>query len=96
MIWNAATQKLCLLEISGGINISPKLLFHLNFHPLIQTIEDDLQRRMNLPLALIGRIATIKMSILPKKLSVYHDPNSTHHQLVNFPRLNNYQILLEK
>lgn len=51
-----------------GINISPRLseLFSLNHNFLLKTIEDDLERWTNLPLTLIGRIATIKMKILPK------------------------------
>ena len=50
-----------------GTDISPRLseLFHLNYNPLLKTIEDDLQRWMNLPLSLLGRIATVKMKILP-------------------------------
>lgn len=51
-----------------GIHISPKLseLFLLNFMPLLKTIEDDLNCWMTLPISIIGRIATIKMTILPK------------------------------
>lgn len=51
-----------------GINISTRLseLFDLNFSPLLKTITDNLNRWINLPLNLIGRIATVKMSILPK------------------------------
>ena len=51
-----------------GIKISPKLseLFKLNFNPFTKTITDDLQRWTNLPLSLLGRIATIKMTVLPK------------------------------
>uniref|UniRef100_A0A672F570 Reverse transcriptase domain-containing protein n=1 Tax=Salarias fasciatus TaxID=181472 RepID=A0A672F570_SALFA len=51
-----------------GIHISPRLseLITLNFTPLLKTINDDLQRWMNIPLSLLGRIATIKMTILPK------------------------------
>ncbi|KAJ0032063.1 hypothetical protein NQD34_002144 [Periophthalmus magnuspinnatus] len=51
-----------------GINISPRLLelFSLNHNPLLKTIENDLERWTNLPLSLIGRIASVKMKILPK------------------------------
>ena len=51
-----------------GIHISSRLseLFSLNFTPLLKTITDDLERWMNLPISLTGRIATVKMSILPK------------------------------
>ena len=51
-----------------GINISAKLsdLVHLNYTPLIKTIKDDLTRWITLPISLMGRIATIKMMILPK------------------------------
>lgn len=51
-----------------GIKVSPKLsdLFGLNFTPLLNSIDNDLQRWMNLPLSIMGRISVIKMSILPK------------------------------
>ncbi len=51
-----------------GINVSPRLpeLFGLNYTPLLKTIDDDLQRWMNLPLSIMGRISVIKMTILPK------------------------------
>ena len=51
-----------------GINISSRLseLLTLNHYPLLQTISDDLNRWTNLPLSIIGRIATVKMKILPK------------------------------
>ncbi len=51
-----------------GINISSKLseLFSLNFIPLLKSVQDDLNRWTNLPISLLGRIAIIKMSILPK------------------------------
>lgn len=51
-----------------GINISPRLseLFSLNHNPMLKTKEDDLERWTNLPLTLIGRIASVKMKILPK------------------------------
>lgn len=51
-----------------GIKISPRLseLFTLNFPPLRKQIQDDLQRWMNLPISIAGRISVIKMSILPK------------------------------
>ena len=52
-----------------GITISATLpyLLQLNHIPLLKIIEEDLARWSNLPLSLIGRVATIKMSILPKK-----------------------------
>lgn len=51
-----------------GIHISSRLseLFILNYTPLLKTISDTLLRWTNLPLSLIGRIASIKMTILPK------------------------------
>uniref|UniRef100_A0A3Q1CLT5 Reverse transcriptase domain-containing protein n=1 Tax=Amphiprion ocellaris TaxID=80972 RepID=A0A3Q1CLT5_AMPOC len=51
-----------------GINISSKLseLVHLNFTPLLDKVCDDLRRWNNLPISLLGRIATVKMKILPK------------------------------
>ena len=49
-----------------GTNVSPRMseLFRLNFTPLLKTIDDDLRRWMNLPLSILGRIATIKMTVL--------------------------------
>ena len=71
--WNAASQNPSIPLTTGnitylGINIFPKLseLFHLNFMPLLKTIEDDLNRWMTLPISIIGHIATIKMTILPQ------------------------------
>ena len=51
-----------------GIHISPKLpeLIQLNFTPLLDKICNDLNRWNNLPLTLLGRIATVKMKILPQ------------------------------
>uniref|UniRef100_A0A3B1ID19 Reverse transcriptase domain-containing protein n=1 Tax=Astyanax mexicanus TaxID=7994 RepID=A0A3B1ID19_ASTMX len=51
-----------------GVRVSPQLseLFKLNFNPLTKTISDDLNRWTTLPISLIGRIATIKMSVLTK------------------------------
>ena len=51
-----------------GIKISSRLseLVTLNFTPLLKKIEDDLLRWLNLPISIIGRIAAIKMTILPK------------------------------
>ena len=51
-----------------GINVSSRLseLIGLNFTPLLKTIDDDLHRWMNLPQSISGRIAIIKMTILPK------------------------------
>ncbi|XP_051807528.1 LINE-1 retrotransposable element ORF2 protein isoform X1 [Acanthochromis polyacanthus] len=51
-----------------GIHISPRLseLLSLNYTPLLKTITDTLLRWVNLPLSLTGRIASIKMTILPK------------------------------
>lgn len=50
------------------INISSRLseLFNLNYSPLLKKITDDLKRWNNLPLSLNGRIASVKMKILPQ------------------------------
>uniref|UniRef100_A0A3B3HTW8 Reverse transcriptase domain-containing protein n=1 Tax=Oryzias latipes TaxID=8090 RepID=A0A3B3HTW8_ORYLA len=51
-----------------GINISSRLsdLLKLNHTQLLKTSEADLTRWKTLPISLIGRVATIKMTILPK------------------------------
>lgn len=51
-----------------GINISSTLsdLIKLNYVQVLKTIEDDLSRWGCLPISLMGRVATIKMMILPK------------------------------
>lgn len=73
MKWNAEELNLPFRVPSKsitylGIHISanPKDLFKLNHSPLLQEIIDSLERWNNLPLSLIGRIASIKMNILPK------------------------------
>lgn len=43
-----------------------KKLYKLNYISLLNKIEADLQRRMNLPLTLLGRINCIKLNIQPK------------------------------
>ncbi|CAJ1048216.1 LINE-1 retrotransposable element ORF2 protein [Xyrichtys novacula] len=71
-----------------GIHISPRLseLINLNFTPLLKKINDDLQRWMNLPLSILGRIATVKMTILPKisylcSMIPTHPPLTWFHSL---------------
>lgn len=71
--WNPAAQNLQFSPPSGnikyfGINISPKLsdLVSLNFTPLLDKITNNLKRWNSLPLSLIGRIAIVKMKILPQ------------------------------
>ena len=41
-------------------------LTHLNSNPLLKKVVYDLNRWINVPVSLIGRIATVKMTILPK------------------------------
>ena len=68
--WNPAAQN--SFSVGNikylGINISPKLpeLIQLNFTPLLDKICKDLIRWNNLPITLLGRIATVKMKILPQ------------------------------
>lgn len=60
---------ICTSHITDwGIHVSPRMseLPNLNFTPLLKTINNDLQRWMNLPLSILGRIASVKMTILPK------------------------------
>uniref|UniRef100_A0A3Q2ZER1 Reverse transcriptase domain-containing protein n=1 Tax=Kryptolebias marmoratus TaxID=37003 RepID=A0A3Q2ZER1_KRYMA len=51
-----------------GINISPRLedLIKMNHIPLLKKIEDDLTRWKSLPISLMGRVASVKMMILPR------------------------------
>lgn len=50
------------------INISAKLsdLTLLNHIPLFKVIEDDLTLGRTLPTLLMGKVATVKMMVLPK------------------------------
>lgn len=71
--WNPADQNLNYNIPVGnikylGINISPKLteLTKLNHTPLLAKICEDLIHWNNLPISLLGRIATVKMKILPQ------------------------------
>lgn len=56
-----------------GINVTRLMssLFSANFSPLVSNLKADLQRWESLPLSLIGRINTIKMTILPKFLFLF-------------------------
>uniref|UniRef100_A0A8C5HQA3 Reverse transcriptase domain-containing protein n=1 Tax=Gouania willdenowi TaxID=441366 RepID=A0A8C5HQA3_GOUWI len=51
-----------------GLNISPNLneLIKLNHDPMLDKVTEDLRRWNNLPISLLGRIASVKMKILPK------------------------------
>uniref|UniRef100_A0A669EVM6 Reverse transcriptase domain-containing protein n=1 Tax=Oreochromis niloticus TaxID=8128 RepID=A0A669EVM6_ORENI len=51
-----------------GINVSPKLadLTKLNHIPLLKKVQGDLARWKCLPISLMGRVAAIKMMVLPK------------------------------
>lgn len=71
--WDSAAQNNSLPISIGnikylGVNISSKLseLFNLNYIPLLNKTTQDLKRWNNLPLSLMGRIATVKMKILPR------------------------------
>lgn len=50
-----------------GISVTPSLkaLYKANFEPLLKHIRDNLGRWISLPLSLLGRIALLKMNILP-------------------------------
>lgn len=56
-----------------GIRIarSFKSLYSENFSPLLTEIKTDFPRWSSLPLSLIGRINTVKMSVLPKFLFLF-------------------------
>lgn len=71
--WDSAAQKsfpsLHLGNIKYlGITISSRLseLFNLNYPQLLKKIENNLKGWNNLPLTLTGRIAAVKMKILPQ------------------------------
>jgi hypothetical protein len=51
-----------------GITVSNKLtdLLKLNHAPLLNRIEEDLERWKSLPITLMGRVASIKMMVLPR------------------------------
>ena len=72
-----------------GINFSPKLsdVPQLNFTPLIKQIENELARWRNLPLSLLGKIATIKMMVLPKVNYLFsmipHQPSNQWFKTLN-------------
>uniref|UniRef100_A0AAQ6AKY8 Reverse transcriptase domain-containing protein n=1 Tax=Amphiprion ocellaris TaxID=80972 RepID=A0AAQ6AKY8_AMPOC len=56
-----------------GFKISPNLkdLYNLNYTPLIQAVNRDLDRWCSLPLSLLGRIHLVKMNILPRLLYLF-------------------------
>lgn len=56
-----------------GVNIarSFQALYSENFSPLLAEIKTDFQKWGSLPLSLIGRINTVKMSVLPKFLFLF-------------------------
>lgn len=56
-----------------GLQISRDLsqLYNLNYVPLLKRVEGDLDRWKSLPISLIGRVNSIKMTILPKFLYLF-------------------------
>ena len=66
--------KLCLKKFKYlGIWITHnyKDLYGANYQPLLAQLKRDIERWSLLPLSLIGRINTVKMSVLPKFLYVF-------------------------
>ena len=71
---NCRVQNIPAITLQSGnirylcINISARLseLTKLNYVQLLKTVEDNLTRWKSLPISLMGRVATIKMIILPK------------------------------
>ena len=55
-----------------GISVTPLVedMYKANYEPLLKRIRDDLDRWISLPLFMLGRIALLKMVILPRLL--YH------------------------
>ncbi len=53
-----------------GLKISPDIqdLWKLNFAPIVASVKQDLIRRHDLPLSIIGRVSLIKMNVLPRLL----------------------------
>lgn len=56
-----------------GIIITPQIknMIPCNYDPIVAQVNDSLDRWMNLPLTIIGRINIIKMNILPKFLYLF-------------------------
>ncbi len=71
--WSPSSQSLFSLTVRDhfkylGVIISSNLsaIVQLNYSPVLTKISNDLKHWNTLPLSLIGRIATVKMKILPQ------------------------------
>ena len=58
-----------------GIQIGSKLawIVKINYVPLMEEITKSINRWINLPLSLIGRINIIKMNLIPKILYIFQN-----------------------
>lgn len=56
-----------------GINITPKIsnISSANYEPMLQNVTEQITRWTTLPLSMLGRINTVKMTILPKFLFLF-------------------------
>lgn len=60
-VWN--TDKFLYLGLQIPRDLSQ--LYNLNYAPLLRSVERELDRCKSLPISLIGRINSIKMTVLP-------------------------------
>ncbi len=54
-----------------GIFITPSQMYKTKFNPLLRWVHEDLDRWTPLPLSMLGRIALIKMIVLPTFLYLF-------------------------
>lgn len=64
MFITLCTSHIIYLEIKSSPRLSELLNHH--FIPLLQSIQNHLEQRLNLPLSFSGRAVTITMKILPQ------------------------------
>ena len=80
-VWNTPFKVTSQIKYLGiQLTSNSKDLMALNFTPLLKNIEDDLARWNKLPLSLIGWIAAIKMSVLPKLIYLFQMIPVTPHK----------------
>ena len=70
-----ATKRIKFLGIQLTKDV--KDLFKVNYKPLIKEIREDTNRWKNIPCSWLGRINSVKMTILPKVIYIL-TPSSYH------------------